>query len=1485
MYAARARASLAEMRVHGRGDICVLVPADRSVRSVRATGDQPVAYRGEAFFRGFRLAYFRADAPDVVDLRIELAPAVRRPLERLVERREDSEKVLAILRRWVVNLEDVSLTQRSGARALERLRVVPTFRPSTDGSPIEYVIVTGDSLSAAYQAFADWKSARGVRAEVRSVSWIVANYPAGVDRAESIRRFLQDAYSNWGTTDVLLGGDVDVVPYRLGHSAYGSGGDIPTDLYYQCLDGSWNGDADSLFGEGAVNSVGGDDCDLLPEVNVGRVTAHTASEVAQWVAKVQTFADVPDPAMTTKALFLSEVLVPPTWTPTNGEGIALDGAELTDSALVHLAPGMTVTRLYQNSAQYPGALPETRDAALDSIEAGYAIIEHMGHGYTNTLSVGDGAILNADVDALTHAAQGVIYSVNCNSASFEFNAIGERFLLNPRGGAIAYIGATRYDFPTVLPDYQNEFFAMLYQDSLYTVGDAHTLSKAALVARAFNESPDRWTQFAMNLLGDPGTTMYRHTPRTLAAVHAATVPLGAESFDVQVLAAGAPVAGARVSAVKGDETYATTTTDASGHALVPFAPASTGPFTVTASASSELPVTTSASVVSTAEPVIGIASVVLNDDKHGASTGNGDALANTGETIELYVAPVNTGGSAATGVTGTLRLVDAPFVVFDSTAAFGTVGTAAPPPRDAFVLRVTGAGRIGQEAECIVRFTDNAARVWNESLRIPLYPPRVDLAARAVYDTLAGDDRDGILDMNEVIQLVPSLVNLGSGAAAGCVTRIRAADPTTVVLDSSSVIASLAPGATDSGDDLRFRVTANGAHRLFLWTMDAYGDTLLPRRVIDFAAPPVPTNVAYTSGMTDVALAWTAVQATDVAGYAVYRAPGGSTSFTRVNPGAIERMALYHDYDLAPLTRYDYQVSAIDSSGNESARSATVTTNTTPATHTGFPLPLGAPTSSSVIVANVDGSSDGSAEIIAGGNRVYALHADGTELFDGDGDPSTLGPISPLGASFSGGPTASDVDGDGDMEIAAASYDVARDSSTIYLFDARTGAVQSGWPRTVFKLVLSSPTCGDIDGDGRKEVLVGSSNGMLYAWHEDGTEVRNGDGVSSTNGVFFVTGAFLYGTAALGDLDDDGVSEIVIGSGDGKVYALNDDGTSVAGWPYAAGGAVTASPAIGDLDNDGTLEIAIASQNNVLHVVSENGGLRWQRYFTEYTFARTPSPAFADLTGDGYREVIAAATGGVGGARIYAFDRWSQSLPGWKSGTTDGIVYSASTSSASECSPVVADVDGDGHPDVLLGAENGTLNGWRHDGTPLVGFPLHIAGAVRGSPAVWDVDVDGLVELVLAGYDQTLYVWDVPSAFSSVTALWPMFQHDGRATGNTFTTPIVEEAVFLTHAPPHADPARRAALALDVASVARGDAVRMRVFVPPSAARAPVTLSVCDVHGRVLATPFRSAALAGDVAAVWDRRDRAGHRVRSGVVFVRVTAGTHSALARCVLLP
>src|SRR5262249_30843111 len=125
-----------------------------------------------------------------------------------------------------------------------------------------------------------------------------------------------------------------------------------------------------------------------------------------------------------------------------------------------------------------------------------------------------------------------------------------------------------------------------------------------------------------------------------------------------------------------------------------------------------------------------------------------------------------------------------------------------------------------------------------------------------------------------------------------------------------------------------------------------------------------------------------------------------------------------------------------------------------------------------------------------------------------------------------------------------------------------------GWPQRIQDAVWSSVAIGDLNNDGKRELVFGAYGGpRIYAFRSDGTEWRDGDANPATNGVFKEVGKqFNIGTPAIADLDGNGVRDIIYGSFDDNLYAWRPDGTNLPGFPITLPEPITSSVAIGYLD-------------------------------------------------------------------------------------------------------------------------------------------------------------------------------------------------------------------------------------------------------------------------------------------------------------------------------
>jgi hypothetical protein len=267
--------------------------------------------------------------------------------------------------------------------------------------------------------------------------------------------------------------------------------------------------------------------------------------------------------------------------------------------------------------------------------------------------------------------------------------------------------------------------------------------------------------------------------------------------------------------------------------------------------------------------------------------------------------------------------------------------------------------------------------------------------------------------------------------------------------------------------------------------------------------------------------------------------------------------------------------------------------------------------------------------------------------------------------------------------------------------------------------------------------------------------------------------------------------------------------------------------------------------------------------------SRTPSPAIADMNNDGYLDIVIAATNGG----IYVLDHNGFLVPPW-----NGVRYSTLSNGASECSPVVADINGDGKPDIVIGDETGNLNALSGDGTVLPGFPIQLQAEVKGTPALCDCDGDGKTEILVAGWDHNLYMWDYDFPFSpSGPPPWPQFHHDAQRTGY-YGTPILLDAGpavdagprELELAPPSPNPARMSP--------------RLTFGIPARDAGSRYELSIYDLSGRRVRTLEQGVAHGGRFSSVWNLADGAGRPVRNGVYFARLAVGERMESRKLVVL-
>ncbi|MCP4807195.1 MAG: hypothetical protein GY913_26280 [Proteobacteria bacterium] len=361
-----------------------------------------------------------------------------------------------------------------------------------------------------------------------------------------------------------------------------------------------------------------------------------------------------------------------------------------------------------------------------------------------------------------------------------------------------------------------------------------------------------------------------------------------------------------------------------------------------------------------------------------------------------------------------------------------------------------------------------------------------------------------------------------------------------------------------------------------------------------------------------------------------------------------------------------------------------------------------------------------------------------------------------------------DLDGDGTDELIGGAYGNDDNGSGAGQVAVWYGVTSSGSAADTADALISGESsssslgyavanAGDIDGDGTDDLLLGayakgSYAGSAYLVYGSASALTDAS-VGDVGVEYFGAGTsdYLgYGVAGLGDINDDGFADFALGAyGDddngsysgsvwihyGSASALSGGGTGSADAQLYGGGSsgyvgfYTSFDGVGDIDGDGIDDAAFGSYYNANSyyggvylyygstsamsgsaAVATNADASFSGSGIYDYFGRTVTGG--DLTGDGYSDLIAwEYYGGSDTGAVFVFEG-STSVSGSYSASSDATYTWTGGASYDYFgrSLAVADINGDGDDDLIVGAGGEDTGGSTAGATYIIYGPMTTGG-------------------------------------------------------------------------------------------------------------------------------------------------------------------------------
>lgn len=1284
-----------------------------------------------------------------------------------------------VIRSMVDNPEDVDVFTSSKVKLVGEAVMDVQTRVASASMPIDviqeqipdYIIITNNELKGEFQRLADWKTQKGVPTLVKDVESIGKEYQ-GSDLAEKIHTYLQECYHKWGAgLFVLLGGDTNIIPARC--YIY-SNVEYPSDAYYTDLESDWNANKNHIYKET------GDGMNMDRLCYLGRASVEDIEEAKTFINKVLMYEKMEN--VSTEYLMNHLAISAYISKDESKDSLYNDGKESINGYLSHY-PQITKWYLFDhynctcprhhdktmyhsgqelNKEHFLSALQDGGDSGLDH----FHIVYHMDHSHPRALGASSKdkheSIYIQDVNNLINGDYPLIMiSGGCKPAKFTEDCIAEHFLTNPLGGAVAFIGNANDGYADETYQYNN-FLAALYRKHIYHIG---TILNQMI---NYNDFSTIHEYYRLHLLGDPEMPVWSAVPQKLEVYVTPTqIAAGTNTITVQItnLPAGEE---ATVCLMKDAEAYTVVTiNDTKPHSFT-FNPKTSGEMKVTVTARNYIPFEKSIPVSRPEENLITIAEIR-----------NFSGTLRTGGTANLDICLKNDGKDRAFDVTAKLSTSSPYITMINDSVYYGEVsGTYYPVPgQTQFSFKIAeDAPEIGRYEWNAVCFYLTISRRGTDAVNVNTFKVDLKQNKQKLFRIMIRRTSDGDLIPEAGEKVTLSVAKRTEGITSDMTCSVVSLDTTTATVNKRNATSTTAfiniSNKYKTGNPIPLKIV--------LYTAGVAQDSV----ITDIAEKAVPIDLSKVHtelGNNSISLYWDKMGSEEL--YNIYRSNREDGGFVLQNKYPVSTR-YYKDEGLDPLTTYYYKLNTLTSGYIEGEKSEAVRAWTIYPTMGMFPLSMGKSLHYTCEAHTADFDYDGQKEIFLTGytdegteGMVVAIRPDGTEPYDLDGNATSYSGYAEIPWKAEATPVVADLLGNGEQYIISLTrnYNKCDDYVTCYSSLDKDG---DKLPDMLWRTNIGMMSCyrppvvTDVDapdGKGEKEIVFRSE------FEKKPIVIMDAHG--NIKASFGNLSGDFFGEPAVADLDGDGYKEIICGSSDGHVYVWQHDGKPYLRSPFFSrpGQMLNCSPTICDLDGDGEKEILVTTRNtnlSYIYAIRQDGSCVGNFDSNASTPACIPYVSngiehplsVGDVNGDGRLEVVAL---GYDCVRI-----WSdagellinRSLPGLLTESYINLTC-----------PLLADVDGDDAIDIVFHQDN-LIYALHNDGTDITGFPLSTADKMDNGVCVSDVDGDGKNEIIAADKSGNIYAWKTNGKSTAIE--WGRSRFDTGFTGEYI--PHYEDPKVLT---------------------------------------------------------------------------------------------------------